>query len=105
MVPPPDDVHDSTRRARDSASDCAQADADGHGRLVNPLGTFQYPGNRHDGIPVAGCGRDTKKPVERAKVADDLHVPAVQPEDEAIVSRKDLQQPFTVRGKTHGRGA
>src|SRR5713226_7118769 len=53
----------------------------------------QYPGDRGDGIPVARGGRHPKEPVERAEVADHLHVAPVQAEDEAVVPRQDSQKP------------
>src|SRR6059036_873481 len=53
----------------------------------------QDPGDRGHGIPVARGDRYPKEPVERAKVADDLHVPPVQTEDEPVVPREDFQQP------------
>lgn len=53
----------------------------------------QYPGDRGDGIPVARGGRDTEEPVERAEVADDLHVTPVQAHHEPVVPCEDLQQP------------
>ena len=67
------------------------------------LSVTQHPGDRGDGIPVARGDRDPKEPVERAEVADGLHVAPVHAEDEPVVPREDLQQPLAAGRKAHGR--
>src|SRR5205809_6549187 len=62
----------------------------------------QHPGDRGDGIPVARGDRDPKEPVERAEIADDLHVAPVHTEDEPVVPREDLQQPLAAERKRMG---
>lgn len=60
---------------------------------------IEHLGDRDDGIPVARRRRDPKEPVQRAKVADDLHVAPVYAEDEPVVPGEDLQQPLAARRK------
>src|SRR5439155_3744914 len=61
----------------------------------------QDPGDRGHGIPVARRDRYPKEPVERAEVADNLHVAPVHAEDEPVLPRQNLQQPRTAGRKAH----
>src|SRR6185369_9233023 len=61
----------------------------------------QHPGDRCEGIPVSSGGRYPKDPIKCAEIADDLHVPPVQTNDEPVVPREDLQQPLVAGGKEH----
>jgi hypothetical protein len=75
---------------------------DGSPAKSGPL-RYQHPGDRGDGIPVARRDRDPKQPVERAEVADDLHVAPVHAKDEPVVPREDFHQPLAAGRKAHGR--
>ena len=62
----------------------------------------QHPGDGGDGVPVARGGRRPEDPVERAEIADDLHVAPVDAEDEPVVPREDFSSHVPVEGRTRG---
>src|SRR5512141_2843139 len=74
------------------------ANSDGGGRSA----VTQHLGDGGDGIPVPRRDWNSKEPIERAKVADDLHVAPVHAEDEPAVPRENLQQPLAAGWKAHG---
>ena len=49
-------------------------------------------------IPTACRGSYTEELLDLAEIADRLHLPAIQTEDESAFDRNDLHQPVTVRG-------
>ena len=53
-----------------------------------PFGTHHL-GDRGDGIPVACGDRYPEEAVDRAEIADDLHVAPIHAKDESILSRED----------------
>src|SRR5258706_1652500 len=97
-------AHVSSRRFAPGAMPACQADAppiavglqDDVSYPVRRSGpsVTQHLGDRGDGVPVARGDRDSEEPVERAEIADDLHVAPVHAEDEQVFPREDLQQPL-----------
>jgi hypothetical protein len=69
--------------------------------LQQPRLTFRQ--NLHDfldGVPIARGGRHTEELLEFAKVADRLHLPAIQTENESALDRNHFEQPVVVRRQT-----
>ena len=48
-------------------------------------------GDCRDGIPVAGCRRNSKHLIEPAQIANDFHVASVQTKDEPAIARENSQ--------------
>jgi len=54
-----------------------------------------------DGIPVARGDRYPEDAVQRAEIADGLHVPPVQPDDEPVLPRENSHQPLACGRKAY----
>ena len=70
----------------------------GDGLPVDQVSPLPNPGERGDGTPVAPGDRDPRELVERAEIADDLHVAPVQAEDEPVVPHENFQAPLLLVG-------
>ena len=57
-----------------------------------------------DRVPVARGGRHAQALLDLAEIADRLHLPTIQIQDESVLDRNDLQQPVIVRGQTERKG-
>ena len=51
-----------------------------------------------DRVPIARGDRHTQALLDLAEVADRLHLPTIQTQDESVLDGNDLQQPVIVRG-------
>jgi hypothetical protein len=56
-----------------------------------------------DRVPIASGDRHTQAFLDPAEVADRLHLPTIQTQDESVLDRNDLQQPVTLRRQTEGK--
>ena len=51
-------------------------------------------------IPIARGDGHSQELLDLAEVADRLHLPTIQTQDEPILDRNDLQQPVVIRRQT-----
>ena len=49
-------------------------------------------------VPIGGRGCDPDFFFDFAEIADRLHLPTIQTQNESVLDRNDLQQPVVVRG-------
>jgi len=68
-------------------------------RLVR-LGIAQDVRDFFDCVPIARGRRHAQELLDLAQVADRLHLPSIQTQDELVLDRNDLQEPVIVRGQT-----
>jgi hypothetical protein len=50
-----------------------------------------------DRVPVSNCARNAKNLFDLAKITDRFRVATINPNDEAILNRDDLEQPTATR--------
>src|SRR5438034_3610862 len=51
-------------------------------------------------IPITGRGWHAEELLDLAQIADRLHLPTIQTQDESVLDRNDLQQPLIIRGQS-----
>src|SRR5262245_43371723 len=68
-------------------------------RIPTTSDALQDLGDRGDGVPVPRRGRLSEEAVQRAEIADRLHVATVLTDDEPAIAREDSQQPLALRWK------
>jgi hypothetical protein len=62
----------------------------------------KHSGDRGDSTPAVRRDRDPKEPVERAKIADDLHVTPAHPEDDRSSLARIFSSHLPPEGKLMG---